>query len=359
MWVHLKDVHCVGCQTLVFFARTGENSASRRAQTMAYRFGKPRPWTRPGVHHASSSGSIAIQKSVSRDFLQFLEDTDRKVTTTTAKLEKIYTNEFCVARGSHGVVFGDVLNTLSYHMNECQKIQDKVVFGSREEAVLQMLECDSQPARSGASASFTIPIFSPKHCSTCKRDFKSYVGFMKHQDSVQHRQQELLCTIRETLERWGHGCKAFGHSSRSQSVPYILKPAPNGTPKLSHIKPGFQLGPSWVSFGQPAHLAGVGSRVIAFNLIKLKLSPSASHVFRRLPNSANCRQLRCFNIFRWLRDRSRTTLEVEHSGYWDISRVALENHLAAPRGLPNASRVLPTSCMFSRGYITRKRVKCC
>ena len=299
MWVHLKNVHCVGCelcQTLVFFARTGENSASRRAKTMAYRFGKPRPWTRPGMHHASSSGSIAIQKSVSRDFLQFLEDTDRKVTTTTAKLEKIYTNEFCVARGSHGVVFRDVLNTLSYHMNECQKIQDKVVFGSGEEAVLQMLECDSQPARSGASASFAIPaIFSPKHCSTCKRDFKSYVGFMKHQDTVQHRQQELLCTIRETLERWGHGCKAFGHNWFSFAVVPILKPWPNGIPNSSQLEPGFELGPSWVWAPSPFGSSWIEFPSIWSSSTFAQLEPSFSP-FAQLGQLSPS----CFLIFRWL-----------------------------------------------------------
>ena len=69
------------------------------------------------------------------------------------------------------------------------------------------------------------------------------------------------------------------------------KPWQNGTPNSSQLEPSFQLGWSWVSFGQPLGSRWMELDRVGMNLIKLKFSPNSSQVFHRLATSANSSQV--------------------------------------------------------------------
>ena len=148
-----------------------------------------------GTRSGQASGqSRELQNAVSKCFLEYLESEGRKETTTISQLREIFERQFQTEYETHGVRFPRVLNTLSYHMNECQHVRGKVVFGCGEEAALQILDSDSD---SDSDESFLYP----HYCEVCKRNFGSQGAYQFHLGTVRHRQQRILGTIKTTLER--------------------------------------------------------------------------------------------------------------------------------------------------------------
>ena len=144
--------------------------------------------------HGASGQSREIENAVSKCFLEYLESEGRKETMTFNQLREIFERQFQTEYETHGIRFPIVLNTLSFHMNECQQVHGKVVFGRGEEAALQILDSDSDSDSDESSLGFL-------YCKVCKRKFRSAASYQDHLETVRHRQQVILRTIKKTLER--------------------------------------------------------------------------------------------------------------------------------------------------------------
>ena len=142
--------------------------------------------------HASRQ-SREIENAVSKRFLEYLESEGRKETMAFNQLREIF-GQFQTEYETRGVRFPIVLNTLSFHLNECQQVHGKVVFGRGEEAALQILDSDSDSDSDESSLGFL-------YCKVCKRKFRSAASYQDHLETVRHRQQVILRTIKKTLER--------------------------------------------------------------------------------------------------------------------------------------------------------------
>ena len=144
--------------------------------------------------------TIDQEKIIGQTFVKFLEDENLKEDMFVHELREIYQVEFRSLYDTLGMSFSKLLNTLTYHLNLCQQIQDRVIFGGGDAAALQLLADDS-----GESEEDEYDFFSYRHgayyCKVCKRDLGSEVAYRNHRAGVKHRQQHILRKIRRSLEK--------------------------------------------------------------------------------------------------------------------------------------------------------------
>ena len=154
-------------------------------------FRSRRPW---------SSRSLKKEKIIAQTFVKFLEDNNRKEDMFVDELRQIYQGEFRRLYDTLGMSFSKTLNTLTYHINACQKIHDRVIFGGGEAAALTLLTDDSDD--SDDDLCYRSPSsLSPFYCNVCKRDLGDDRAYSKHIEGVKHRQQYILITIRKSLKK--------------------------------------------------------------------------------------------------------------------------------------------------------------
>ena len=154
-----------------------------------------------------SSRSVEQEKTVAQAFVKFLEDNGRKEDMPVLQLKNIYQGEFRLLNPSvgWGISFSRVLNALTYHLNECQRLQDHVIFGGGDAAALQLLTDDLEEPQDNDDLCLRSPsgAFSrrPFYCEVCKRGLGNLMAYNKHLESVKHRQQIILITIRKSLNK--------------------------------------------------------------------------------------------------------------------------------------------------------------
>ena len=147
--------------------------------------------------HPKSSRILEQEKIIAQTFVKFLEDNNRKEDMFVDELRQIYQGEFRRFYNTLGMSFSKTLNTLTYHINACQQIQDRVIFGGGEAAALTLLTDDPDDDLCYRSPSS----LSPFYCNVCKRDLGDDRAYSKHIEGVKHRQQYILITIRKSLEK--------------------------------------------------------------------------------------------------------------------------------------------------------------
>ena len=154
-----------------------------------------------------SSGSVEQEKTVAQAFVKYLEDNGRKEDMPEIQLKNIYQGEFRRLNPSvdRGIPFYRVLNALMYHLNECQQLQDRVIFGGGDAAALQLLTDDPEEPQDNADLGFRSLSWTfsrrPFYCEVCKRGLGNLIAYQKHLESVKHRQQNILITIRKSLKK--------------------------------------------------------------------------------------------------------------------------------------------------------------
>ena len=117
-------------------------------------------------------------------------------------LRNIYQSQFCLQHPTPTAPFPRVLNALRYHLNLCQQIEGRVVFGSGEAAALQMLSIDV-PDESNSEEDEVpklMDLLTPR-CKICKRTFRNSATYESHLNTVTHRQQSILKSIRQSVEK--------------------------------------------------------------------------------------------------------------------------------------------------------------
>ena len=152
--------------------------------------------------HPKSSRSLEQEKIIAQTFVKFLEDNNRKEDMFVDELRQIYQEEFRRLYSTLGMSFSKILNTLTYHINACQQLQDRVIFGGGEAAALQLLTDDSDDSDDSVdSVDDPWYLLSPFYCNVCKRDLGDDRAYSKHIEGVKHRQQYILITIRKSLKK--------------------------------------------------------------------------------------------------------------------------------------------------------------
>lgn len=148
--------------------------------------------------------SLYDEKSVAQAFIQFLEKKKLKQDMLVSELRSIYESQFRL-QYSASVPFPRVLNALKYHLNLCQQLQDRVIFGGGEAAALKMLSIEDPDESS--SEEDEVPILASimrslrPRCKICKRNFRGTAAYESHLNTVTHRQQSILKKIRQSVEK--------------------------------------------------------------------------------------------------------------------------------------------------------------
>ena len=153
-----------------------------------------------------SSRFVEQEKTVAQAFLKYLEDNGRKEDMPEIQLKNIYQGEFRLLNPSvdRGIPFSRVLNALTYHLNECQQLQDRVIFGGGDAAALQLLTDDPEEPQDNTDLCLGLLSWTfsrPFYCDVCKRGLGNSIAYQKHLESVRHRQQNILITIRKSLNK--------------------------------------------------------------------------------------------------------------------------------------------------------------
>lgn len=160
-----------------------------------FRRGRRQPWRARGT-------SLDDEKSVAQTFIQFLEKNNLKNDMLESDLRNIYQSQFCLQHSTPTAPFPRVLNALRYHLNLCQQIGGRVVFGSGEAAALQMLSNDDPDDSSSEEDEVSkLMHLVTNRCKICKRTFRDSATYQSHLDTVTHRQQNILKRIRQSVER--------------------------------------------------------------------------------------------------------------------------------------------------------------
>lgn len=181
---------------------------------------RPRPGTRRSPRGGLFRGSLRSNRDlrsgshprndrskaipIAKGFEAYLEENQLKETMTRSKLRDIYIGDFSTEHETNGVHFGDALNAMSFHLNLCQQIRGKVIFGGGEEAALAMLDSDDDDD-DWEKEVHNFP------CNTCRKPMPSRHALEKHHSSINHRQQMIFKTIRETLERYACIQESLGY----------------------------------------------------------------------------------------------------------------------------------------------------
>lgn len=160
-----------------------------------FRRGRRQPWQATGR-------SLTDEKSIAQTFIQFLEKNNLKNDMPESDLRNIYQSQFCLQHRTPTAPFPRVLNALKYHLNLCQQLGDRVIFGGGEAAALQMLSIDDPDESSSEEDEFSklIHLVRPR-CKICKRTFRNNATYESHLDTVTHRQQSILKSIRQSVEK--------------------------------------------------------------------------------------------------------------------------------------------------------------
>jgi len=146
--------------------------------------------------------SLDEEKSVAKTFIEFLENESLKCDMAASELEKIYLSKFCLLFSTPDISFSRILNALTYHLNLCQRLQDRVIFGGGQTAALKLLSIEDTEADPGSFEEEPAKIGRRQHrCKICSRNFRSIAALENHLKTVSHRQQDILQTIRESVER--------------------------------------------------------------------------------------------------------------------------------------------------------------
>lgn len=160
-----------------------------------FRRGRRQPWRARGT-------SLDDEKSVAQTFIQFLEKNNLKNDMLESDLRNIYQSQFCLQHSTPTAPFPRVLNALRYHLNLCQQIGGRVVFGSGEAAALQILSNDDPDDSSSEEDEVSkLMHLVTNRCKICKRTFRDSATYQSHLDTVTHRQQSILKRIRQSVER--------------------------------------------------------------------------------------------------------------------------------------------------------------
>ena len=144
--------------------------------------------------------NVDQEKIIAQTFIKFLEDGNRKEDMFVHELREIY-QEFRLSYDTLGMSFSKLLNTLTYHLNMCQQLQDRVIFGGGDAAALQLLVDDPSEESEGEDDFFSITRHGAYHCKVCKRDLGSADAYKSHMAGVKHRQQYILKKIRKSLQK--------------------------------------------------------------------------------------------------------------------------------------------------------------
>lgn len=145
--------------------------------------------------------TVDQEKIIAQTFIKFLEDGNRKKAMLRDELREIY-QEFRLSYETLGMSFSKLLNTLTYHLNMCQQLQDRVIFGGGDAAALQLLNDDpSDDESEGEDDYFSLMKHGAYHCKVCKRDLGSESAYKSHMAGVKHRQQYILRKIRKSLQK--------------------------------------------------------------------------------------------------------------------------------------------------------------
>ena len=145
--------------------------------------------------------SLYDEKSVAQTFIQFLEKKKLKQDMLESELRSIYESQFRL-QYSASVPFSRVLNALKYHLNLCQQLQDRVIFGGGEAAALKMLSIEDADESSSEEDEFSSLLnFGRPRCKICKRNFRGTAAYESHLNTVTHRQQSILKKIRQSVEK--------------------------------------------------------------------------------------------------------------------------------------------------------------
>ena len=141
------------------------------------------------------------EKRTAQTFFQFLEKQKRKKDMSVEELRTIY-DELFRPWNETSVTFSRVLNALTYHLNLCQQIKDRVVFGGGEKAALQLFtrEDTEESSDEEDSSLFAVSYFN-LNCKVCKKDFGSKRAQSDHFKTIKHRQQLTLKKIRKSLDK--------------------------------------------------------------------------------------------------------------------------------------------------------------
>ena len=149
-----------------------------------------------------SRRTIDQEKIIAKTFIKFLEDKNRKEDMFVHELRQIYQGEFCPLYETMGMSFSKLLNTLTYHLNMCQQLQDRIIFGGGETAALQLLSVDgTEDSSEDENDLFSVLTRGAFHCKVCKRSLGNATAYNTHMASIKHRQQHILRKIRKSLEK--------------------------------------------------------------------------------------------------------------------------------------------------------------
>lgn len=146
--------------------------------------------------------TIDQEKIIAQTFVKFLEDENRKEDMFVHELRQIYQEEYRSLYETLGMSFSKLLNTLTYHLNLCQQLQDRVIFGGGDAAALQLLANDPDESEEDEDDFFSYMRHGAYHCKVCKRDLGSAAAYRSHLAGVKHRQQHILRKIRKSLQKW-------------------------------------------------------------------------------------------------------------------------------------------------------------
>ena len=84
------------------------------------------------------------------------------------ELRQIY-QEFRLSYYTLGMSFSKLLNTLTYQLNMCQQLQDRVIFGGGDAAALQLLnDGPSDDESEGEDDFFSLTKHGAYHCKVYK-----------------------------------------------------------------------------------------------------------------------------------------------------------------------------------------------
>lgn len=132
---------------------------------------------------------------MAKRFYKYLDDNALKDNMEKIQLEAIYNHRFKPTQEMR-ISFGKILNALTFHLDICQEVKGKIIFGSGEEAALHLLSNDDEQAETNETLS------EPFLCRSCMKSFRNDMALLLHQQTVKHRQQEILKKIKESLTRY-------------------------------------------------------------------------------------------------------------------------------------------------------------
>lgn len=139
----------------------------------------------------------ALVTSGAKSFIRFLEENDLKHEMAKSDLKEIYESRFRPSSNELSVCFSRVLSTIKVRLNLCQVVRGRVIFGDGETAALRMLDSDESTSEEEGRDDMEANL----RCTTCKIDFQTDALLKNHLASGSHRQQSVLRTIRQSVEK--------------------------------------------------------------------------------------------------------------------------------------------------------------